>query len=337
MTLLNVSQLKAALKQHKGAFRILNGATFNPEELFMNVHNSPDGGKTVTVKDNSGNVVYNGKNPISNVKVRQALSLAFSRVGLIKYMYKVPTSIANKVFTYANPVPNEKALSDPYANKSITGAWNGHKWETPGTKAAISDAIKLLKSAGYKGCSASHTCVTVYLTTNGTGNVARGNAVAYLQRAWRAIGVNTNYVDVESGSHGPFLRTYSAGGTAANGWYEIALFAYGLGIPQPDGFLPNLTTQYCPQIGKSDVDGNYACVEDKTINKDFNGALRTTNDKKRKQLFDQMQSEVVKNAYWVATDVRPNIETYDKKAGGIVNSPFSLSTSNWDAWDWKAM
>ena len=180
-------------------------------------------------------------------------------------------------------------------------------------------------------------CLTVYLTTNGSGNTARGNFATYLHAAWAKIGVNMIYNDVESGSHGPFLRTYTAGGTAANGWYEIALFAYGLGLPQPDGFLQNVTTTYCPQVGKADIDGNYSCIEDSTINHDFNAASKTVNDKTRKKLFNQMQAEFVKNAYWVATDVRPNIETYDKHAGGIVNSPFSLDTPDWDAWDWKAM
>jgi ABC-type oligopeptide transport system substrate-binding subunit len=338
MTLFNVGQLQDLLKQHPGAFKIQNGATYNPEQLFFNVHNTPDGGKTVDVKDNTGNTVYSGKNPVANVNVRLALSLTFNRPKLIEYMYKVGSSIANKIYSYDEPVVNEKGVKNPYADKAITGVWDPiqKKFVAGGTSKALKDAVKLLGKAGYHGCSSSKTCLTVYLTTNGTGNTARGNAALFLASAFSKIGVKLNYVDVESGSHGPFLRTWSAGGTAAHGWYEIALFAYGQGLPQPDGWLQNVTTTYCAQKGQQDIDENYSCIEDKVIDHALNAASKTASDKARQSDFDKFQMEFAKQAYWVNTDVRPNITTYDSHAHNIIANPFDQSVPNWDANDWKA-
>lgn len=329
-TLLQVKHLR----QHKDhQYKVVTQATFNPEQLFFNV-----GFKDATVEGLGGSTVFKGKNPVYNKKVRLALGLAFKRPNLIHFAYGVPMSIAKRLYSYTSPVLCDKALPSPYCNRSIKGAWDplSHKWLTPGSKKAIKAAKKLMKKSGYSG---SHPA-TIYLSTNATDNLARKGIYLYLHKAWAKIHVNLNLVDVSASLGGKFLVSYSQGGIAAHSHFQIALFAFGLGIPQPDSLRTSLASQYCPSkdptVKNRDFDGNDSCINNKAMDKAWNKAESTANNKVRAKQFKKIQVIMSKNAYWTTTDVRPNVNTVDKKARGVKGNPFDSDAANWNSWDWKA-
>jgi ABC-type transport system substrate-binding protein len=333
-TVADVKTLDKLNSHHK--YHVAVPGTFNLEMMFFNVY-----GKKVDVRDNANHTVYSGANPVANVKVRQALALAFNRAGLISFAYKTSKSVASKLVSYSVPVPNDTSSpKDPWGDKKINGAWDPlkHKYVAPATKSAMADAKKLLKQAGY---SSKHKA-QIYITTNSVGNLTRASEQLYLQKSWGKLGsVSVHNVDVEErGNPAPFLATWSQSGTTAHGHTMIAIFEEALGAPQPDGWEPDVASNRCPRTEKDksklDTDANWSCIKNKTIDTIFKKAAKTTNNGTRIKLFDQFQTLMVNNVYWDALAMKPNVETYDGKAVNILPSAFSSGTPNWDSWDWAA-
>jgi len=319
-TVLSLPSLEAA--DSHGQYQILTHATFDPEELFMNVYN-----KKVNIEGGPSNVT----NPIANVKVRQALSLAYDRAAMESNAYGISLSLAKKYSSVSNPFVSTPALRNPFADPAITGAWDPlrHKDIAPGTSKAFADAKTLLKQAGF-----AHP--TIYITTNGTGNTARHNEVDYLasNHARGKIGVTVKYVDEEAGN---LFNDWNGGGLGPHGHFEIMIFAYTNNPPYPDGFFFLTESQFCAQTdhsGNAEQDQNWSCIRDKKVDNAFTAGAATTNVAKRHKEFNIISTEFNRNVYWSMLAMRPTIHTADKHVGGVSVNPFVGGESNWDPYSW---
>jgi len=320
-TVLSLPALRAADNHHQ--YKILTAASFDPEELFMNVHN-----KTVNVDGGPSGI----RNPIFSVKVRQALSMAYSRAAMESNAYGISMKLAKRYSSVSNPFVSTPALKNPYADPAITGAWDPirHKDVAPGSALAFKDAKKLLKQAGF-----AHP--TIYITTNGSGNVARHNEVDYLasNHAWGKIGVTVKYIDKEAGD---LFNDWNGGGLGPHGHYEIMIFAYTNNPPYPDGWVFETGGQFCPQTdhtGNAENDQNWSCIRDNSINKAFAKAAATTSSSKRHKEFNVVSKQFNRNVYWSMLAMRPVIHTADKHVGGVSDNPFIGGAVNWNPWAWS--
>lgn len=320
-TVLNLPALKAANTHHQ--YKILTAASYDPEELFMNVHNAK-----VNVDGGPSGI----KNPIHNVKVRQALSLAYSRPAMESNAYGISLKLAKRYSSVSNPFVSTPANKNPYADPAITGAWDPirHKDVNPGSKQAFADAKTLLKQAGY-----GHG-VTIYITTNGGGNIARHNEVDYLasNSAWHKIGVTVKYIDKEAAD---LFNDWDGGGLGPHGHYEIMIFAYTNIAPLPDTWVFNVTSAFCPQTdhsGSAESDENWSCIRNKAIDKAFTAAAASTTTAKRHKEFNIVSTQFNRNVYWSMLAMRPTVHTADSHVGNATVNPFVGGSVNWDPWAW---
>jgi ABC-type transport system substrate-binding protein len=319
-TVLSLPALRAADNHHQ--YKILTHASFDPENLFFNDYN-----KTVNIDGGPSNV----KSPVYSVKVREALALAYNHAAMESNAYGIPLSLAKKYTTYELPFVSTPALRNPYADKSITGAWDPirHKDVAAGSSQAFADAKTLLKQAGF-----AHP--TIYITTNGSGNVARHNEVDYLasNAAWGKIGVHVVYIDKEAED---LFNDWNGGGLGPHGHFEIMIFAYTDNPPYPDGWYAETEGQFCAQTDKSggaENDENWSCIHDSKVDHAFTAAAQTTNSSKRQKEFNIISTEFNKNVFWSPLAMRPVIHTADAHVGNASVNPFIGAAVNWDPWAW---
>jgi hypothetical protein len=323
ITPLNIPTARASMSScHGCGWHFSQKASYDEENLFFNDYN-----KTVNIDGGPSGV----KNPVANTKVRLALSLAYARAQLAANAYGLPLATAKKYISYQTPFTSTAARPNPFRDPAITGAWDPIRGKdvAPGTAQAFKDAKALLKQAGFP-----HP--TIYITTNGTGNVARHNEVDYLasNHAWGKIGVKVQYIDKEAGD---LFNDWNGGGLGPHGHFEIMIFAYTDISPLPDGWYANLLSSYCPQTdttGNPENDQNWSCIHNKTIDTGFHKMATTQSESVRHHWADVILTQMNRNAYWSQLTMRPDIQTWDKHVKGVSTNPSIGGMVNWDPWGW---
>jgi ABC-type transport system substrate-binding protein len=275
---------------------------------------------------------YNGaKNPLHNLKVRQALALDTDKVGLISSALDVSKGVAKNYVQYSPLIVTPK-FSQPYGDKAIQGQWDpiAKKYEPYGSK-AVADAKTLLKEAGYPGGGFS---LDVYSTTA----PVRASEYSVYAKDWSNIGVKTSFHPIDSTI---FFSDWDKGSQLNHGAFQVAMFAFSLSNPDPDGIRPNLDSNFIDRDKKgtasdphATVNANYSGIKNKTIDKELTIGEHSTNKKTREKAYTIVQTEVVKNAYWIPLFNRPEISTYDKHVGNYKSIGLSESPQ-WNSYEWK--
>src|SRR5579872_2626977 len=273
---------------------------------------------------------YNGApNVVHDLKVRQAMALAYDHVKQIVSANGISTSDAKNVAMYQILVYAPALhFAQPFADKSITGAWdplaNKGKgaYVTPGTKAAIADAKKLIaKSSCASGCT---------ILFRSTGSPFRNADEAALASMWLPLGIKLDYQPVHNP---PFYSNYSHGGTLQLGQYQVADIAL-VGGPDPSGYLGNINPKTCSRITHKDTDVNSTCAMDNRIYTSMTKAQNTNDPKVRQKYYNQWQEVMVKNCYWIPEYLRDNIGTSDGKVKPVSMAATQYS-AEWNAYMWK--
>jgi peptide/nickel transport system substrate-binding protein len=305
----------ALLNQSAGPYKVASGPAFSYEHIEFNQDATAMG----------------KPNPVSNVKVRQALSLALDHLGLISSALGVSTSYAKTIEAFT-PWIITKALVQQFADTKLKGQWdplaNKGKgaYVTQGTTQALADAKKLLTSAGFG------SGVTVDLVTT-TGNPVRAQEQAICQQSWAKIGVTTTIRNIPAST---YFGGYNAGGTLSHGDFQAAIFTFS-GSPEPDGFKFVFQPQYVErnQTNKNDAtQGNYTGLNDPKITKAFNVAYKSPNNKVRAANYKVVQDRLNQQVDWLTFYYRPSIATYDSNFTGFKLNPTSAGQT-WNAQNWK--
>lgn len=299
------------LSQHAGAYQIGNVASFSQEHFEFNL--DPQ---------------YKGKpNPLANLKVRQALALAFDKTGMIRSALTASASTVRSIIAWS-PWVNTPNLVQPYADRSIRGQWDPvAKTYVSGTGAgkALQDARKLLSQTPYK----NGFDLDLYTSA---GNSVRTAEAGVVQSNWKRLGVNVN-VNFSPGNK--FFSDWATGSELNHGEFQVALFGF-TGSPDPDQIKYNVQSQYIDrekQDHSSPLSVNYAGIRDRAIDRAMNAGGAAINPRVRAQQYAIVQRRMNQQAYWIPLYFRPSITTSSRKVKNVVDNPTQAGpTWNISAW-----
>jgi ABC-type transport system substrate-binding protein len=304
----------ASILSHPGAYAVLLSPTFDVHTLEFNVFDPVVNGHT---------------NPVHDVRVRQALSLALDRVGLTASALSVGRDVARRLVAYTpylvSPYSTETGVS-----RAVTGAWDPLvRRYVPYGSQAIRDARRLLAAAGY----ASGLQVDVLAATRGGNPVPWFDAI---KRDWAAIGVQAG----TSIYPGAPLGTCT-GKIIAAGQFE-AFLTSGDGGPDPDELSNSLDSKF---VARYSVDrsfrmcnGNYSGVEDRTVDKGLRRGAATYDPSQRVHWYGQVQDRVAKQAYWAPLFYQPNVVIANRHLHDVTGYPLTGIFFNgypWNAYSWR--
>ena len=298
------------LNSHKSSYKVYAPPGFLFEHLEMNQ-----------------DPTFQGKpNPLANVKVRQAIALAFDKVGMIRSALSVSAASAKKIAAWT-PLINTPTLVQPFADKALSGQWDPitkkYRSDT-GSAGAVADAKKLLAQTPYAGG------FTVQLSTT-SGNPVRQAQLGVLAENLKKIGVTAvpNFIP---GSK--FFAGWDQGGTLDHGDFQIADFAFG-GSPDPDQFHYNFQSKFIDrrQTAHATVNQNYSAIDSPTINADFKKGAGTFDSKLRAKYYKAFQEEINQKADWITLYYRPQVATADSHLVNFKENPTQFGET-WNTFDW---
>lgn len=298
-----------ALSANKGKFKLWAGAGFAVEHVEYNLDSQ-----------------YNGKpNPLSNLKVRQAMNLTLDKIGLIRSALSVSKKQAQNIVGWT-PFVNTPQLVQPFADKTIKGQYDPFtkKFVIPGTASAIKDAKKLLAQTPYSGGFSLD-----FVTT--TGNPVRQAQANIMLNSWAKLNIklNINYIPA-----GTLFADWNNNGTLQHGAFQVGMWGY-LGSPDPDQWKYNFQSGFIDrrQSTHNQINANEAGIVNKKIDKAFNAAAKTLDPKVRAKNYKFVQQTFNKNAYWDILYFRPSIATSDKKVKNFSSNPTQVGPT-WNVWNW---
>ncbi len=302
----------ASLRQHATAYKINSVAGFAQEHFEFNLDKT-----------------YNGKpNPLASVKVRQALALAFDKLGMTRSALSVSASLAKTIIAWS-PWVNTPQLVQPFADRSIHGQWDPIAKayvSTTGSGKALQDAKKLLSETPYKNG------FSLDLVTS-AGNPVRAAEAGVIQSNWKRLGVD---VSIDFSPADRFFSDWATGSELNHGTFQVALFAFS-GSPDPDQIKYDLQSQYVDrekQDHTSPLNLNFAGIHDGAIDKAMNTGASSVSSAVRKAAYTIVQERINQQAYWVPLYYRPTIITYSSSALGVVNNPTQAGPT-WNISHWR--
>jgi ABC-type transport system substrate-binding protein len=301
-----------ALRAHKSVFTTWVTPSFVEEHLEYNCID-----KTV-----------NGKpNPLTDVRVRQALTLAIDKLGLIRSALGLPLSTAKNIVAYT-PWTVTPHLVQMFGDTALKGSWDplAHTYLPYGPQ-AVKDAQTLLKQAGY-----GNGFDIDILTTE--GNPVRQAEVSVIQKNWSALGVRATLSTVPGSL---ILADWGRNGPLIHGNFMVSLWAFGQS-PDPDGLKTYFESQFIDrrQSQHADIDSNFAGIQNKQIDQGMKKGATSFDPKVRARWYRLVQEQLNKGAYWVPLYYRANIVTSDHHVSGDTPYPApSYFGNTWNPWAWK--
>jgi ABC-type transport system substrate-binding protein len=300
------------LNSHKGSFKVYSDPGFFFEHFEMNEDKT-----------------FEGKpNPLSNLKVRQAIALAFDKLGMIRSALSVNATVGKSIIAWT-PLVNTPKLHQPFADTAITGQWDPitkkYRSDT-GSASAVADAKKLLSQTPYSGGFTLQVATT-------SGNPVRAAQLGVLAENLKKLNITAVPTFIPASK---FFGGWDASGTLDTGDFQLADFAF-IGQPDPDQLRANLVQKYCDrhQSVHSEVNENYSCSPNPTIDKAFAQGASSFDPKVRQAAYSTVQVQINKNAIWIPLYSRPSIATVDSKLEHFANNPTQFGQT-WNAYAWAA-
>ena len=270
-------------------------------------------------------------NLLSDVRVRQALSLAIDRRDLLHTALKFPLSATKSLPAYGPEMPGR------FDGLAVRGAWDPLKHRYV-TTPYYGDADKLLTMAGWHlrgtyryrdDCKSSGPGCRLYvemLVPKLYFN--RLNEANTIAKYWKNVGVR---VDINAGQWGigNLVAPYEQSGPCAHGWFDLCLFAQVPGTDPQTDFQYVFPSDRIARVKKGITDLNFAGVHDRVIDHVFATGPAIYNLGKRAQLYRQWQIAVTKSAYWIPLFQQPLIVIQRKAIAHFEPSP---AGAEWNPW-----
>jgi peptide/nickel transport system substrate-binding protein len=300
------------LQSHAGAYKVHAIPAFEFEHLTFNM-----------------DPTYNGqKNPLHDVRVRLALSLALSKIALIRSALGLGAAKANEIVSWS-PFIITPTFKQPFADTKLKGQWDpiSKKFRTDtGSAGAIADAKKLLSQAGYSGGFSLDGFTT-------SGNPVRAAQFAVIQSYWKKINVNfvPNFVPASK-----LFGGWTSDGTLQHGTFQVAMYA-DVGSPDPDSLKVVFQSKYIDRekSAHSSTNQNEPGLKDKIVDQGFDKGAASFDPKVRLKYYTQVQVELNKVAPHDDLYYRPEIATEDGHITNFVTNPTNQG-NQWNTFAWVA-
>ena len=305
---------------HPGAYTVLLSPTFDAPTLEFNVLDPVVNGHT---------------NPVHDVRVRQALSLALDRVALTEGALNVGRDVARRLVAYTpylvSPYTTETGVS-----RAVTGAWDPLvRRYVPYGSQAIRDARRLLAAAGYGG----GLQIDVLATAAGSKPAPWFDVI---KRDWAAIGVQVGTSIYPGAPLGE-----CTGSIIAAGQFEVFLTSE-YGGPNPDELSYSLDSRFVARFSQDrdprlcNGDFNYSGVQDPTVDQGLRRGAATYDPSQRGHWYGQVQERVAKQAYWAPLFYQPNVVIANRHLRGVTGYPLAGTMAldagyPWNAYSWRYM
>jgi peptide/nickel transport system substrate-binding protein len=299
------------LQSHTGAYKVHAIPAFEFEHLTYNM-----------------DPTYNGqKNPLHDVRVRDALNLALNKIDLIRSALQLSNAKAHQIQAWS-PFIITPTFKQPYADTKLAGQWDPvtKKYVTnTGSASAIADAKKLLTEAGYpNGFS-----LDAYTTS---GNPVRAAQFSVIQSYFKKVNVNfvPNFIPASK-----LFGGWTDGGTLQHSTFQVAMYA-DVGSPDPDNLKIIFQSKYIDRdkTSHSSTNQNEAGLKDKIVDQDFDKGAASFDPAVRLKYYTQAQVELDKAAPFDLLFYRPEIATDDGHVTNFVANPTNTG-NQWNTYAWS--
>lgn len=268
-------------------------------------------GKTDSISQYSWEYLqYNLSNPLFQDKnVRLALLKAIDRSALTK-QFRTPKTLVMAVnlpefSIFANPTLKPYLYDPQNAKKLLDDAG----WKTG------PDGIRLKDGKRFS--------FTLSSTTSPIRKATAEAIIAY----WKLLGLEVNYQPYNSVN---FFGGWRSDGILVKGKYDVAMVAFA-GEVDPDSSYGNYASSQIPSEANQGNGHNFGHINDPKIDQIFEAERSTTDLKRRKELFQQLQSILYENVYEAPLFGRLNNYIVSNKVHNFKPNP--TSDTNW----WNAV
>jgi len=244
---------------------------------------------------------------LTDPKVRQALALACDR-----------KTISDSLYGRAGE-PGINLLYDPpqYNSKNNKAEFNLD------AAAAMLDAAGYVKgSDGYRA-KAGVPMAVLYQTTV---NSIRQKTQQLVKDGWEKLGIKTELKSIDAGVY--FSSDAGNPDTAAHFYADIEMYTSSNTSPDPQSYMGNWLGENVDQKANQWSKGNRSRWQNADYDKAFNAAKTELDDKKRAQLFIQMNDLIVQNYVHISLVNR-------KSVYGRAKALQNINYTNWDVDYWN--
>lgn len=262
----------------------------------------------VHLEFNVGSAQYRDQvNPVSDVRVRQALALATDRTTLARTVLQGTAAQVRPLAAFS-PLYAPRTAPGLLADPSLSGAWSplSHRFLPYGPQ-ALADARALLQAAGYG------SGITVDLAL--WSRLPLFDAIAHeLQRQWQAIGVQVAIRQLPT--------CWPCNNGIAEGKYEIVLLTSGL------SFDPGVITRLALASGR-----NLSGFQNAQLDQAIDQGLRSMDWATRAPAYRRVERIVTKEAYWLPLLYPPVVVGVSRRLTGVSVNP--AGSALWDVYRWR--
>lgn len=273
--------------------------------------------------------LYNGRaNPLHDTKVRQALTLALDKLGLIESSLGISRKTAEGLVAWT-PLINTPKLVQPFADTSIRGQWDPlvRRFVIPGQGRALQDARKLLSGTRWK----NGFSLDLVTTNNSVLLQAQATIIA---ANWKRLGVTVN---AQFFPGAKLFADFEHGGIVQQGAFQVADFGI-IGSPDPDQLKFSMQSRYIDRRKSthSVLNANVSGITNRAIDRAFDRAAHTIDRKLRYRYYAFIQRAVNQLAYWVPLYFVPSIVTSDGRVAHFSANPTQYGPT-WNMYAWKLL
>ncbi len=258
----------------------------------------------------------NMSNPIfQDINVRKAITQGVDRCQIIQsLLHEACDKLITNSLEPGLPDSNTTAQAYPF---DVTAAKNDLKasgWDCTGT-------VCMKNGQPFP---------TLNLVTT-SGNALRTNTNQLIKSDLAKVGIPIN-LDGQEYPAGTLFGDYASGGILATGKYDLAEFAYVLGLDSDGNLYYSYHSSQIPTAANP-AGGNLQHLNDSNIDNLLQQARSTLDQAQRSNYYKQVQADMLQQAYQLPLYQRPNITLTDAIVGNYFPNPTSIG-NQWNVSEW---
>ena len=275
---------------------------------------------------NLGDPSVDAPNPIdqhhpilADARVRQALELAINKQEIVDHLLNGKGAVGTNDLGLGwarCPTPPSEFNPDKARQLLDDAGWK-----------VGSDGIRVAQSAQF-----AKDGTRLHLKMQGpTGDAIREQVEQILVGEWKQVGVD---VSIENAPTAALFGTWSSGGIARHGKFDLLIYTTGLPIVDPQDFVEGYFASWnIPDASNHGAGYNYSRWIDTTADDAIKVAGSTADMTARRDAYCQVMQQVVKERPLIYLYARQAIFAYRSSLQGWVTNVWK--NMGWNAADWK--